>query len=66
MSTAIMDGKHRSWMAYRFVRELTSVRDNEKPLRKVKVHAFQAQGRPITNEEVSYRQHALNKPRTQS
>ncbi|GAB0137565.1 hypothetical protein EsDP_00005825 [Epichloe bromicola] len=25
--------------------------DNEKPARDVKVHAFQAQGRPITNEE---------------
>ncbi|GAO19046.1 hypothetical protein UVI_02056430 [Ustilaginoidea virens] len=25
--------------------------DNEKPKRKVKVHAFQAKGRPITNEE---------------
>ncbi|KAL2189443.1 hypothetical protein L209DRAFT_761860 [Thermothelomyces heterothallicus CBS 203.75] len=25
--------------------------DNEKPLRRVKVHAFQAQGRPISNEE---------------
>lgn len=30
-----------------------SFRDNEKPRRKVKVHAFQAQGRPITNGEVS-------------
>lgn len=27
-------------------------RDNEKPARKVKVGAFQAMGRPITNEEV--------------
>ncbi|KAK4191955.1 hypothetical protein QBC35DRAFT_470231 [Podospora australis] len=25
--------------------------DNEKPVRQLKVHAFQAQGRPITNEE---------------
>ncbi|KAK4466152.1 hypothetical protein QBC42DRAFT_89948 [Cladorrhinum samala] len=25
--------------------------DNEKPVRQVKVHSFQAQGRPITNEE---------------
>ncbi|KAI5459770.1 C-type lectin protein [Mariannaea sp. PMI_226] len=25
--------------------------DNEKPVRQTKVHAFQAQGRPITNEE---------------
>ncbi|KAL2021332.1 hypothetical protein VTK56DRAFT_7303 [Thermocarpiscus australiensis] len=25
--------------------------DNEKPVRRVKVHAFQAQGRPISNEE---------------
>ncbi|KAM7203815.1 C-type lectin fold [Naviculisporaceae sp. PSN 640] len=25
--------------------------DNEKPIRQVKVHAFQAQGRPISNEE---------------
>lgn len=30
-----------------------SVRDNEKPVRRAKVHAFQAQGRPISNEEVS-------------
>jgi hypothetical protein len=28
-------------------------RDNEKPVRRVKVHAFQSQGRPISNEEVS-------------
>ncbi|KAG5950565.1 Ergothioneine biosynthesis protein 1 [Claviceps sorghi] len=28
--------------------------DNEKPRRKVKVHAFQAQGRPITNEEYAF------------
>ncbi len=28
------------------------IRDNEKPERKVKVGAFQAMGRPITNEEV--------------
>lgn len=28
-------------------------RDNEKPSRNVQVHAFEAQGRPITNEEVS-------------
>ena len=28
------------------------VRDNEKPARLVHVHGFQAQGRPITNEEV--------------
>jgi formylglycine-generating enzyme required for sulfatase activity len=27
--------------------------DNEKPARKENVHAFQAKGRPITNEEVS-------------
>lgn len=27
-------------------------RDNEKPARNVKVGAFQAKGRPITNEEV--------------
>lgn len=27
-------------------------RDNEKPARQAKVHAFQAKGRPITNEEV--------------
>jgi hypothetical protein len=27
-------------------------RDNEKPQRKANVHAFQAKGRPITNEEV--------------
>lgn len=27
-------------------------RDNEKPAREAKVHAFQAQGRAITNEEV--------------
>lgn len=27
-------------------------RDNEKPPRKATVHSFQAQGRPITNEEV--------------
>lgn len=31
---------------------LTGDRDNEKPAREVKVHAFQAQGRPLTNEEV--------------
>jgi hypothetical protein len=31
---------------------LTRSRDNEKPARKAKVHAFQAQGRPISNEEV--------------
>lgn len=28
------------------------VRDNEKPVRRVQVNAFQAQGRPISNEEV--------------
>lgn len=28
------------------------IRDNEKPARKAKVEAFQAMGRPITNEEV--------------
>ncbi|KAF7564098.1 hypothetical protein G7046_g34 [Stylonectria norvegica] len=32
--------------------------DNEKPARQVKVHAFQAQGRPITNEE--YAQYMYN------
>lgn len=31
---------------------LTLDRDNEKPKRQVNVHAFQAKGRPITNEEV--------------
>lgn len=34
--------------------------DNEKPLRKVKVHAFQAQGRPITNEEYAKYLYATN------
>lgn len=29
------------------------IRDNEKPPRKVSVQSFEAQGRPITNEEVS-------------
>ena len=35
--------------------ELTKVviRDNEKPPRTVHVHSFEAQARPITNEEVS-------------
>ena len=33
--------------------ELTQQRDNEKPARQVDVHSFQAQGRPISNEEVS-------------
>lgn len=32
--------------------ELRRHRDNEKPVRHAKVHSFQAQGRPITNEEV--------------
>lgn len=32
---------------------MKSYRDNEKPQRLTKVHAFQAQGRAITNEEVS-------------
>lgn len=32
---------------------INDIRDNEKPQRKTQVHAFQAQGRPITNEEVS-------------
>ena len=32
---------------------LSRVRDNEKPVRQAKVHAFQAQGRPISNEEVN-------------
>lgn len=32
---------------------LTRQRDNEKPVRHIHVHAFQAKGRPITNEEVS-------------
>ncbi|KAK4677990.1 Ergothioneine biosynthesis protein 1 [Podospora pseudoanserina] len=32
--------------------------DNEKPVRRVKVHSFQAQGRPITNEE--YAQYLYN------
>ncbi|KAK3338281.1 C-type lectin protein [Neurospora tetraspora] len=33
--------------------------DNEKPVRRVQVAAFQAQGRPITNEE--YAQYLINK-----
>jgi hypothetical protein len=33
---------------------LMNSRDNEKPSRVVKVHAFQAKGRPITNEEVGF------------
>ncbi|KAL1843374.1 hypothetical protein VTJ49DRAFT_1961 [Mycothermus thermophilus] len=33
--------------------------DNEKPARSVRVHAFQAQGRPITNEE--YARYLYNK-----
>lgn len=34
--------------------------DNEKPRRKVKVHAFQAKGRAITNEEYAQYMHATN------
>ncbi|KAK2613834.1 hypothetical protein N8I77_000713 [Diaporthe amygdali] len=34
--------------------------DNEKPRRKVKVHAFQAQGRAITNEEYAQYMYATN------
>jgi hypothetical protein len=30
---------------------ITAGRDNEKPQREAQVHAFQAQGRAITNEE---------------
>ncbi|KAB5572344.1 C-type lectin protein [Coniochaeta sp. 2T2.1] len=39
--------------------------DNEKPERKAQVHAFQAQGRPITNEEYArymYDQHITHIP----
>lgn len=32
---------------------LIKVRDNEKPARQAVVHAFQAQGRPMSNQEVS-------------
>lgn len=35
-------------------------RDNEKPARQEKVHAFEAKGRPITNEEVSPASHILS------
>jgi len=31
---------------------LTTFRDNEKPVRQIHVHSFEAQGRPISNEEV--------------
>ncbi|KAF3767773.1 hypothetical protein M406DRAFT_288979 [Cryphonectria parasitica EP155] len=34
--------------------------DNEKPQTKAKVHAFQAKGRPITNEEYAQYLHATN------
>ncbi|KUI54902.1 hypothetical protein VP1G_02197 [Cytospora mali] len=34
--------------------------DNEKPRRRAKVHAFQAQGRPITNEEYAQYLYATN------
>lgn len=54
MSTVITDGKQHSWLVCQFMQKLMKNRDNEKPLRRAKVHAFQAQGRPITNEEVSY------------
>lgn len=64
MSTVLMDGKRCSWMGSGRVHMLMSSRDNEKPRRRVKVHAFQAQGRPITNEDVSKIQHALIKSRT--
>ncbi|KAK4100895.1 hypothetical protein N658DRAFT_426797 [Parathielavia hyrcaniae] len=39
--------------------------DNEKPVRQVKVHAFQVQGRPISNEEYArymYSNHVANVP----
>jgi hypothetical protein len=36
-------------------------RDNERPKRKIKVHAFQAQGRAITNEEVRRRRSHIMK-----
>lgn len=35
-------------------------RDNEKPPRTVTVHSFEAQARPITNEEVMYFSIMLN------
>ncbi|TWU75844.1 hypothetical protein ED733_005205 [Metarhizium rileyi] len=37
--------------------------DNEKPRRKVQVHAFQAQGRPITNEEYAQYMYMANVPK---
>ena len=40
-------------MLFRPMQALTDDRrDNEKPVREVHVGGFQAQGRPITNEEV--------------
>ncbi|KAL1841211.1 hypothetical protein VTK73DRAFT_3565 [Phialemonium thermophilum] len=39
--------------------------DNEKPRRRVRVHSFQAQGRPITNEEYAqymYHEHVTKLP----
>lgn len=35
-------------------------RDNEKPPRTITVHSFEAQARPITNEEVMYFNIMLN------
>lgn len=49
---AILAGKQSINNTF-FFEKLTSYRDNEKPRRKAEVHAFEAQGRPITNEEVS-------------
>lgn len=49
-----------------FDKELMRTRDNEKPRRRTKVHAFQAQGRPITNEEVSNFQRTMAHLGTQS
>lgn len=48
---------HFGWYVFAGVAEdtgLTGSRDNEKPARRVHVHGFQAKGRPISNEEVSF------------
>lgn len=50
---ATMAGKFESIPhSFEATRLMSLDRDNEKPARDSKVHAFQAQGRAITNEEV--------------
>jgi hypothetical protein len=49
------DDHHFGWYVWVFDpwgESTNNCRDNEKPPRTVKVPAFEAQGRPITNEDV--------------